>query len=70
MPSKRKSDAIEPIILESLDTNAHASASGSVEPLPKKARVTAKSKANSDSRNSSDKPQSWRDIQLEGEDTV
>lgn len=66
MPSKRKSDAI---ILDSMDTNAHAS--GSVEPLPKKARVSAKSKASdSDSRDSSDKPQHWKDIQLEGEDTV
>jgi hypothetical protein len=60
---------MEPVILGSMDTNANAS--GSVEPLPKKARVSAKSKASdSDSRDSSDKPQNWKDVQLEGEDTV
>ena len=54
MPAKRKSDTMESTNLANL---------GSVDTLerpPKKARVDS----------TSNKPKSWQDIQLDGEDTV
>jgi len=75
MATKRKSDAMESAVLDVLDSNTPAASSAKyipLEPAPKKPRVSAEASGSGAKgmAKSSDTPQTWKDIKLEGEDEV
>ena len=69
MPTKRKSDAMEPTILGPLDASAlnTPESDGGVPGTRKKTHISNTLDASLDV---SSEPKTWRDIKLEGEDGV